>query len=36
MLENTDVVAHVATGIRYGPGNIIPTAAEVPTGHGVG
>ncbi len=36
MFENTEVVRQSATGMRYGPGKSMPTAAAVPTGHGVG
>ena len=36
VFEKTDVVLHVASGTRYGPGNNMPTAAATPTGHGVG
>ena len=36
VFENTDVVRNPAAGTRYGPGNSMPTAAAVPTGHGVG
>ena len=36
VLEKTEVVRQSATGMRYGPGKIMPTAAAVPTGHGVG
>ena len=36
VLESTALDVKVARGIRYGPGNSMPTAAAVPTGHGVG
>jgi hypothetical protein len=36
VLENTDAWVNVPRETRYGPGKIIPVAAPVPTGHGVG
>ena len=36
MLENTEAWLKVPLATRYGPGKIIPVAAPVMTGHGVG
>ena len=36
VLVNTHLVLKVAFGSRYGPGKIIPTAADTKTGHGIG
>ena len=36
VLENTERCVKLVAGIRYGPGKIMPTAAPVATGHGIG